>query len=446
MRPRPAGEVDRQLLEQAEAAATWLQAVAHSEGADVWWPEYVATPEWSGTPPEPVDLYSGVAGIGLLLLRIARATGDPGHLDTARAAADRLVATAITDSDGVYWNHEVELSDGTILSLEREGLYSGDAGVAHALLKLHEGLDEPSYLEVAERAADRLLATASRDGGHCSWLYGLTDIIAGNAGIMLFLVDLYRATENAEYLDGARCAGDWLIDQGVAEGDGLWWPSAAGETSVYPGMSHGVAGIAYSLAVLAQETGDDAHLDAAEAGARWLEEQALCDELGCRWYHQRPDMTNSYRTGWCHGVAGTARLFLKLDSLNGSDQHADLVGEGARWLMQVTDPSLPEPQFWNTNLCCGEASVGEFFLDLYLATGRQEYLAFARRLAEHLVAQGYDDRGGRAWTNYPYPDNNNRIWFETGLKSGTAGVGWFLVRLAIVGTTLDDEPMLPDER
>jgi len=206
--------------------------------------------------------------------------------------------------------------------------------------------------------------------------------------------------------------------------------------------------VAYALATLSEATGLSKYLDAAKAGARWLKREAKCDGDGCRWYHYKPDNVDSYQsaTGWCHGVAGHGRFLLLMARLTGDASHRQLAEEAARWVMKVADPSLAAPKFWGLSFCCGAASVGEFFVDLHRKTQKTAYLTYAHQVAAYLVAKGKQAMGGTAWTNYDAPDKDGRIWYATGLKLGATGAGWFLLRLALVGSSAQDWPDLLDER
>ena len=439
--------VDPELLDHALSAARWMEAVAEGDDNQRWWPEEIGEPSYAGPMAREHNLYGGTAGVGLFFARLANVTGRSEHRDLALAAARRLVATATPARGGLYWEHEIKLGDGSIITYDSHGLYNGAAGVGAALLEIGRRFGTGSELtDAAEGAGRWLLATARRDQRGCRWLFESTDIIAGNAGIILFLLDLHRATGNSDYLDGAKCAGDWLRAVGSVDGDAMTWPSDAGGQRIYTGFSHGVAGIAYALAALYEATNDADYLAAAVAGARWLQDRADCDNLGCRWFQYTPGTTDSRHTGWCHGVAGTARLFVQLHRITGEVAYLELAERAARWGMQAADPDRSGANFWGLSLCCGAASVGEFYVDLHLYTGDADYLQYARRVAQYLIGRAHTDATGTRWTNYDYPDDDGRIWFPTGLKLGTPGAAWFLLRVARIGSAVDDWPMLADER
>ncbi len=438
--------LDQDMLAEASKAAQWLISVAEVQEGRASWPEYIGVPAWEGPIARPVDLYAGVAGISLFLAKTGYLAANETFSEVARAGAEHLAATAKPQFDGYYWEHEQELNNGQIITYDFEGFYVGAAGVGAALLSLAQLLNEPSYGQLAEGAGRWLLGSANSSSEGCSWPLQDTDIIAGNAGIMLFLLELHRTTGQEQFLEGARCAGDWLLGQAVTEGDGQYWFSAVGWDVIYPGFSHGTAGVAYALVALYEATLAPEYLQAAQAGAAWLDQLALCDELGCRWYHSSPDSMTTFATGWCHGTAGTARLFLYLHKLTGNEHYLDTAIQAAQWTMVQADPEAPYPDYWGLSFCCGAASVGDFFVDIYRYTNDQSYRDFGRAVADYLVQLAHHEQGGSRWTNYDHPDDTGRVWFAPGLKLGAAGAGWLFLRLAVLDTEATDWPLLLDER
>ena len=139
-----------------------------------------------------------------------------------------------------------------------------------------------------------------------------------------------------------------------------------------PNFSHGTAGIAYFLATLYEETKDRAFLDAALAGARYLQAIAKTDGDRCldlppRAGSGRQDL---YYLGWCHGPAGTARLCYRLrrSPATGMDGVGPQVG--ARHRRRAACPNSRRPASGTTSgQCCGSAGVAEFFLPTTSVTG-----------------------------------------------------------------------------
>src|SRR6185437_2003843 len=136
--------------------------------------------------------------------------------------------------------------------------------------------------------------------------------IAGSSGTGLFL--LWAADHL--HAPGARQlaarAGDHLI--AIAQpkpGAGLMWMMAPTFPREMPNFSHGTAGVSYFLATLYQATGQKKFLNAALAGADYLLSIADINGRYCMIYHDNQNK-GLYYLGWCHGPAGTARLFYRL--------------------------------------------------------------------------------------------------------------------------------------
>lgn len=412
--------------EGAEAAARWIMRQAIEKDGGLEWPEY------EGTNAHPCNLYEGSAGIVLALINLYRATHDPTWLDAAKKAARRLVARARKAKDGLEWPDESEDDDGKVSAKgPSPAYYVGAAGIGATFLALFETTQDKEGLELATSAANAILASADREGKLVRWGED-TDDISGAAGIVFFLLEMHRTTSDAKYLLAATSAADWLINVGEKDGDGLKWKSTAALPRYYTGFSHGTAGVADCLLRVYEATTEKRFLDAAEAGARWLARVASKDGDGLKWFHFAPDHADQYMTGWCHGPAGTCRLFLDLHSVTEKKEYLETARKGAAWLMEHMDPTKNETVFYGTSMCCGATGIGDYFIDLYLATEDEQYLEYAAGVGRWLLAHAKRDGDGLKWTNYDAPDEKGIIYYGTGYMTGTAGVGSFLARLDLV--------------
>lgn len=146
-------------------------------------------------------------------------------------------------------------------------------------------------------------------------------------------------------------------------------------------------------------------------------------------YYREPDHEDLYYLGYCHGPAGTARLFYQLHKVTGEPEYLDWTEKLARGIVRSGVPEKLTPGYWNVACqCCGSAAVTELFLSLWLATGKSQYREFARRVADQLISRedDLDGKGYRwyqAWTRVkPWEVNA-----ETGYKIGAAGIGAALI-------------------
>ncbi len=197
-----------------------------------------------------------------------------------------------------------------------------------------------------------------------------------------------------------------------------------------PNFSHGTAGIAYFLATLYQETKNKEFLDAAIAGAKYLQAVSKTEGDVCLVFHNEPDGKDLYYLGWCHGPVGTARLFYRLYQVTGDRVWMGWVKKSAQALLKSGIPEKQTPGFWNNvSQCCGSASVAEFFLSLYRVTREREHLDFAKRVTANLLERATRDAGGMKWIQAEHRIKPDLLVAQTGYMQGAAGIGMLLLRL-----------------
>ena len=398
---------DGRYLEAALAAARWIRATAIDAPAGKTWP---AVPPDEKTVQR--DLYTGTPGVLLFLVELYRATNDRSWLDLAVAGADHLATTQPAAGDG-----------------DSFGLYSGAAGVAYAL----DEVSRASGLDRVQRASERTLGDIHRGardvGGGVEW-NDTTDIISGSAGIGLYLLRVAATRNDARAKALAVRAGRRLLEREYRHGSTGFWMMTPGFTRNMPNFSHGTAGVAYFLASLAGETGDPDFRDAAIRGARYL--QSIASRTsgdGRRIFHNDPDGRELFYLSWCHGPAGTARLFHRLGSITRDTTWLDYVPRLAQGTIASGVPER-SPGFWNNiSQCCGNCGVSDFFVSLHATTGKPEYLAFARRVADDTLARGTPDGDGMKWIQAENRVSPNEVYAQTGLMQGAAGVGLSMLRL-----------------
>jgi lantibiotic modifying enzyme len=225
-------------------------------------------------------------------------------------------------------------------------------------------------------------------------------------------------------------AGEHLIRLGRPEAIGLNWLMNPKSSRSMPNFSHGTAGVAYFFASLYAETKKKDFLDAALAGAKYLQSIANTEGDGCLIFHHEPDGKDLYYLGWCHGPAGTARLFYRLYQVTGEKGWMEWAEKSARSVMSSGIPERQTPGFWNNvSVCCGSAGVAEFFLNLYRVTHKSEYLAFSKRVTGQLLAKGTRDKTGIRWVQAEHRVRPELLVAQTGYSQGAAGIGMWLLHL-----------------
>ena len=420
--------LEAQFLAAALEAGRWLEGLALETDDGLTWPVQVEGETRSG-----VDLYSGSPGVVLFFLEAHHAAGRDAYLGTARSGADRLAA-------------EVRRRGAEIPA----GLYTGLAGLGFTVGETWRATAEPRYREAAVRCIDLLRDRAERTGHGVRWNES-TDVISGSAGIGLFLLYAARELERPDAIALARSAGDHLMELGIAEHGGLKWAMTPDFERRMPNFSHGTAGVGFFLVALHDATGEHRYLEAARAGAAYLDAIAApaappTPGGGALIFHSEPGREDLFYLGWCHGPAGTARFLRTLEHASGEQRWGALSGRLVAGLRSCGLPGERPPGYWNNvGPCCGTAGIADFLLALHRLDGNDEDRALAGSLLEDLLARSTTDDAGRRWTHAEHRVRPELLTTQTGLMQGAAGIGLVLLRAYAHETGRKSLVVLPDE-
>jgi lantibiotic modifying enzyme len=394
------------VVDAARRGFGWVESEAVDTGAGLGWLEDGELADF---------LYSGTAGV---LLGCAEATA--AGLDIAQLAAsarDRLLHL-VRDPDAA--------------NLPDDGLFTGWAGIAVALRAWSRVTGDDDAAEAAEQVTERI---AGRVPQPPSGPPHYTDIISGDAGVLLALLD----SGSGAAIAAAHLVAGRLVDVAEPGPDGLHWRMTAGWPSLQPGFSHGTAGTAYALALAGQALHRPDLVDTAVRGAEAL---LAVGQHASGWavplvIPPRPDVP-AVNYGWCHGPTGTVRLFLALQQ----------IGPQPRWqaaidgcLQALRDSRLPArlyPGYWdNLGRCCGTAGVGQLLLDRYQATRDPALLSWADTLADDVVGRALPTPSGVTWSNTEHTRTPPDLPPEPGLMQGATGIAAWLARLHALHTSAD---------
>jgi lantibiotic modifying enzyme len=403
-------------------AVKWVRASGVKTPSGLVWPADPADPKTVNT-----SLYAGTPGVVLFLLEAHRATGQQELLDEARLGADHLLTVIDGTSDA--------------------GLYTGLGGIGFTLGEIHKVTKEPKYRDGVQRVVQRLGVLARDTGAGVEWS-PVTDIISGSSGTGLFLLYAANLLPSEPALALARRAGARLVEIGKPAGGGLNWEMSPGYARNMPNFSHGTAGISYFLATLGQASQHRPFVEAALAGARYLKTVASTEGDVCLIFHHEPgdDGKNLFYLGWCHGPAGTARLWYRLYRVTGDKEWLTWAERSARGIERSGIPERETPGFWNNvSACCGSAGVASFFLALHEVTGKPEYLAFSRKVTDQLIAKATRDASGTRWVQAEHRVQPSLLVAQTGWMQGASGIGAWLLRLDAFDRRQKPRITLPDD-
>ncbi len=275
------------LLEAALKIGEYLQAEAIWGTEDACWigvsvEEEVNTMQCQ-LSPIGTSLYQGVAGLALFFAYLSEITQRDDLKSLAVAALypakKHMLAVQTSDYLGI-------------------GAFTGHASLiysCHQLAKLWN--DATLYQSVTDSLAEFEKLLSDYEGN---------DILTGEAGAAIVLLNLYRDTKNPKALELAtRCGQNILNNALEMDGNGFAWKIPVAEIPL-AGFSHGVAGIVWALLELAAATGNHRFHDMACQGLKY--ERSLYLPQYRNWLDAR-DMgvtTTQPQTmlAWCHGAPG----------------------------------------------------------------------------------------------------------------------------------------------
>ncbi len=287
----------------------------------------------------------------------------------------------------------------------------------------------PAVLEV-ERFIDA--NRIDRDDGRVVWRRTPTDegspphsLYHGSAGIVLFYLELHRATGETRHLDRAVAGGDELLAY------------LQGRERLTVGFGSGWPGYVFVLEQLGEATGADrfragarkalesmmAQSEPLGAGIGWIEPMPFSDITGLTGDREVLDLSI--------GAAGAGLVLLHahrvgLDdrALGWARQTADRLLEmsietehGPTWLMMADMPF----SFTAPNFAHGAAGVGHFLAELHRETGDRVYLDTAIAAARHVQRRGVVQANGGVLVRHT--EEQEPPIFYLGVCHGPAGTG-----------------------
>lgn len=416
---QPAEDISRQWLDAAMDAAEWIRAYEIKDEHGLAWP---IDPENDATVVD--HLYSGNAGVVLFFAHLAARPPQVVRVDDDLKLENPWRDVAMRGADRLIANLPETLEPG------QAGLYTGVAGIGFVLNEVYRVTEDERYRDGAMRCVQLIHDAAMPVGDGVEW-GPVTDIVSGSAGTGLFL--LYAADEmgHAESRELAARAGVRLLELSMPAEGGLKWRMTPDFARLMPNFSHGTAGVAFFLTRLYEDTGRQEFLDGAIAGARYLQAIAETDDGGCLIMHNEPDGEDLFYLSWCHGPAGTGRLFQELYAATGDDEWREWTLKCAESLMNAGIPEQQTPGFWNNvGQCCGSAGVAQFMMDVFAQTRAEAHYGFVLELGRDALSRAAVDEssGHRRWIHAEHRTQPDLLIAQTGYMQGAAGIGIWLLQ------------------
>lgn len=348
-----------------------------------------------------------------------------------------------------------DADDGMFALTTRNGLYSGQLGVATYFASMYDTFGQESYRQTVSEAVDFLLeadvdelladVTLGAGNGLGSVVYGLSvlwnltgerryyerarefagaltderiratdeyDLMWGTAGGVLGLLKLYEDAGDDVALDRAVTCGEHLLANRHDKWGYRVWDTFRSDAvkSFSTGLGHGATGVCYALYRLYGHTRRDEFRDATDEALSF--ENVFYSERNDNWKANWLSVPH-YPVWWEYGVVGIG--LGRLGSLEYCDSH-----ELRRDLHRAREfrPELAS----RDAIRDGTFSQVDFLVELGRKFG-DEYHRQARKLATEAI-----ERRRRTGTyRLPYWDVDGL--YNPTLFSGTAGVGYTILRL-----------------
>ncbi|MFA5141008.1 MAG: class III lanthionine synthetase LanKC [Elusimicrobiota bacterium] len=238
------------------------------------------------------DLHHGLAGWGMACLRFWLRTAERRYLDAAAKAGDALLAASQERDGRLCW----PAKDGAV----RCGLAYGSSGIGLFLLYLDRALGGGRFEDAAVRSLDNDIRAGIERDGRLSFPRSdkRLDIVSpywsqGSAGIGIAALRFHKALGDARYLE--------LVERLRAD--------CCRKYTLFPGRDDGLAGIGEFLLDAHLQTGDARFLDGAHRVASGLELFRLEYEEGSAY------PGNGLVRLSCDLATGSAGIMLFLDRL-----------------------------------------------------------------------------------------------------------------------------------
>lgn len=345
------------------------------------------------------ELYNGTSGIALFLARLFACTQE----ESLRKTAEGAVECALSQIDQL--DFEV-----------RFAFYTGLMGTAYALLETGEILGNEPFAQLGQAIVEKF--SLQEPASQQSW-----DVVSGSGGIIPVLLHLHRRYGKASLLESALRHGDGLLHAAVPSEEGWSWETVPDpERRNLTGFSHGVAGIAWSLAELYRETKEQRFLHTAQEAFRY--ERRWFDPQQENWPDFRVVDENGgsiYAAAWCHGAPGIGLSRLRCYQIL---QDRECLAE-AEAAIRTTSATLNRAACsgeGNYSLCHGNFGNAELLVAAHDLLGDKESLKIVQQLADDAMEKYVV--GGNPW-----PCGVLNGGETPNLMLGLAGIGYFYLRL-----------------
>lgn len=285
--------------------------------------------------------------------------------------------------------------------------FYGEASIAYCYYYIYLAMENEKLRELALKHLKACVEKIEDDNKF--------DLIAGCAGTLIIALRIYEKEKDQSLLELAILCGEHLVENVVHINKIFGWFTAAGNNMVLAGMSHGNAGIAWSLLELYKITKNTKYYDCAKMAIEY--EDSLYNLEDNNWADLR-NRENRIAKGfpepvnWCHGAPGIgiSRIF-----------YSEIMGKET-YMQDINNAIIKtlESGFGGSDcLCHGSMGNMELLLLAYQKFGDEQIYKKISSILSDLI-EGV--REGK-WL-CGIPQKTDVVGFMTGLS----GIGYELLR------------------
>lgn len=378
--------MDKAIFSDDKSDVNWIGVFAGGESEDATW------------QVRPLDnyLYEGLPGVAIFFAALNKVFPD----DKYNQILEGISKALFTYTDEMYLRQQG-------IENESSGVYCGEASLLYTYEILYQLTSEEKYITYSRKQIEVVSKIVNSDQ--------YFDIIYGNAGALLAILNMYKVFSEKKYLEMAISLGDSLLEK--QEKNGGW----KGKTSAneLAGFSHGASGISYALYRLWHLTKEKKYYVSAKRG--FLFENSLYDAQEGNWKDKRcfKDMqfgdNKKFMTSWCHGAAGILLSRVKCyDEMHLEEFLAKDIENAIKAIIR-------HGMFDNNCLCHGNLGNSEILSECAKKTGNLEAQKMSNILLNYAVnniLNGNFDCGRAYLFGHKIP----------GFMTGLAGMGYSLLR------------------
>lgn len=362
------------------------------------------------------------------------------YLKAAIDTAEWIDTLAIKTEYGRIWQALPEGQDGyreDVPLFAPKSMYDGSAGIGIFFIRLYEATEDTRWLTEAEEAAAHIIATKVGVEWYQTTLHsevkGIIPVPGWAAGPYNGPVGEAYFLEDLYQVTGKQAYRDYVLY--VA--DVLLEAAVTDERGLHWSDQEDITadgGFIVFLDILYRKTGIKKYLELAKEGLTYAMNIAVGDETGRLIPYQDHPVTgptyDKYYLSTCHGPVGSTLAFRELYEITREEIYRNWTIELSRGIVRAGAPEKHSWGFWNCQCqCCGTAGILEHFAAMYEYTGEKEFYDYMIRTADVMLSDS-DHRtpGLRTWYDSWWRTIPTRVVSYPGLYVGVAGCASSLLR------------------